>query len=837
MGDLGEQVVKELKKQRIKEGVLPQVAETRLNFSSNALLVLQKRYLKKNNNREVIETPEECFKRIADTIAAPDLNYNKSKEEVEELSNKFYDLMVSQKFMPNSPTIMNAGKPDGQLSACFVLPLEDSMDSIFETLKNTALIHKTGGGTGFPFYKLRSKNQLVRSSKGSASGPLSFLKTYNAATETVKQGGTRRGANMAVMKVDHPEIKDFIHCKENEYEITNFNISVALTDKFLEKLAKDEEFELVQPHTGEISEKVSAKELFEEIVDCAWRNGEPGILFLDRINETNPTHPRYFKGEGNPPLGVGLIEATNPCGEQPLLPYESCNLGSINLAKFVKNSEKPEINYESLEDAVRTAVHFLDNVIDANSYPLEIIDKTTKANRKIGLGVMGFADMLVKLNIPYNSEKAVKVAEDVMKHITETARQKSVELGKERGSFPNFPHSVYAAKGYEAMRNATVTTIAPTGSISMIADCSSGIEPLFALAYIKNVMDNTAIKYTTPALEERLKKEGIWNEKIEDKIISQGNLAGIEEIPDEIKKVFVTSGEISPEWHIRILEAFQKYTDNAVSKTINFPNSATREDIKKAYLLAAERGIIKGLTVYRDGSREEQVLYAGLKDKKSSPKITHVDVEPPKALDIKHATKYEIETPHGKLHITIVDELRKPKEGVANEDELIYFPYEIFENIGPIGSPSSVEAAQSGMDRSYFLQAADDPDYVKAIRNWKSVTSNKSVGYGENRVSTITQATGIAFEYHLLRRGIVGYEENGALVQLRHKKDYEVVQGDELAMMLGNPNGFVKLNVTGNKLEEIIVCPQCGSSEYIVHEAGCGGITCKAPGCGYSDCS
>ena len=567
---------------------------TNLNLSLNALTTLAKRYLEKDHKGKVIEKPEQMFRRIAKNIAEADLNYD--GENLERTEEKFYEMISRLDFLPNSPTLMNAGTDIQQLSACFVLPVEDSMEGIFTTLKNAALIHKSGGGTGFSFSRLRPKNDLVKSTTGISSGPVSFMKVFDAATEAIKQGGRRRGANMGILRIDHPDVLDFITMKSDMVTLTNFNISVAFTDKFMQALESDTDYELLNPRSGEPIKTLPARHVFDLILDMAWKNGDPGLIFIDTINSKNPVKH------------IGLIESTNPCGEQPLLPYESCNLGSINLNNFI-DAETRQVNWERLREIIHTAVHFLDNVIDMNNYPIPEIAEMSKGTRKIGLGVMGFGDLLYQLKIPYNSEEGLQMGERIMKFINDEARNKSVDLARTRGTFPYYEGSDHEKNGMR-MRNACVTTVAPTGSIGMIAEASGGIEPNFAISFIKYVMDDTELVYVNKYFEQEAKKRGFHSDDLMREIATVGSIQEIDEIPEDIKRIFVTAQDIQPEWHIRMQAAFQRHTDSAISKTINFPNSSTTREIEKAYKMAYQLGC-KGITVYRDGSRDCQVLNIG----------------------------------------------------------------------------------------------------------------------------------------------------------------------------------------------------------------------------------
>lgn len=564
-----------------------------LKLPLNTMQVLKERYLLRDSDRKVIETPSLLFKRVASNISKAELNF-KSKYKRKQIEDTFYNMMINLEFMPNSPTLMNAGTFLGQLSACFVLPVADSMDGIFESLKNMAQIHQAGGGTGFSFSQLRPKNDLVNSTKGSASGPVSFMSIYNSATGVIIQGGRRRGANMGILRCDHPDILEFIEAKTKKGAFSNFNLSVGITDKFMDSVLKNKTIDLINPRTNKKVKSVRAKEIFNRIVKSAWHSGDPGMVFLDEINRHNPT-PK-----------VGVISATNPCGELPLLPYESCNLGSINLSKMVVESM---IDWQKLEKCIYLGIRFLDNVIEVNKFPLPQIKEITRANRKIGLGIMGFADMLIKLGISYNSEEAVQIAAKIMKFFRQKSIQASIQLARERGVFPNFKKSVYAKKNLK-LRNATVNTIAPTGTISIIAGCSSGIEPLFGVSFMRNVLSGSKLFEINPLFEEKARGKRIYNKKLISKIAKSGSIQKIKGIPKDLKRLFITAFEIPPSQHLNIQAAFQEYTDNSVSKTINLPANASVKDIYNIYLTAYKLKC-KGITIYRYGSKKEQVLTFG----------------------------------------------------------------------------------------------------------------------------------------------------------------------------------------------------------------------------------
>lgn len=751
-------------------------------FSPNAQKVLAKRYLTKGPDGKTIETIEGLFRRVAKAIAAAENNYHNSSYKADELEEKLFKIMTDLDFLPNSPTLMNAGKDLGQLSACFVLPVEDSMEGIFDAVKNAALIHKSGGGTGFSFSRLRPANDIVSSTSGVSSGPISFMKVFNIATETIKQGGTRRGANMGILRVDHPDILEFITAKEKNNELTNFNLSVAITDRFMEALERDSDYDLINPRTKEPAGSLKASKVFHMIVERAWKNGEPGIVFIDRINRYQPTP------------AVGEIESTNPCGEQPLLPYESCNLGSINLARFVKDVDgKPEVDYDRLREIVQLSVRFLDNVIDQNKYPIPEIDRTTKANRKIGLGVMGWADMLIKMGVPYDSEFALELADKVMGYIKREAWSASQDLAKERGAFPNFEKSIFAEKKMLPLRNATVTTIAPTGTISLIAGCSSGVEPLFAVAYEKHVMDNEKLVEVHQEFVKVARANNFYSESLLEKIAQTGSLHNLAEIPDEIARIFVTSHLISPEWHIRAQAAFQKHTDNAVSKTVNFPFEATKKDVETVFRLAHTLGC-KGVTVYRDGSRDEQVLNIGA-NKGKSAESDRFYVTPRARPERTVGATEKVKIGCGSLYVTV----NSDENGIC----------EIFTSLGRGGGcPSQSEAAArlASMALRAGIDVQEIIDQLKGIRCMSTI--KKAAMSGGIKVLSCPDAIGKAIEqYHLsakdtFKTGPVSLAKKG-----EEKKD----------LMLDNT-------------EPGSTCPEC--SEPLEHEGGC--VICKS--CGFSRC-
>jgi ribonucleoside-diphosphate reductase alpha chain len=764
-----------------------------LKLSENSLKVLERRYLKKDETGKVIELPEDMFRRVAKAIASAEKEFGRSQKEISDLEESFLRIMTSLEFIPNSPCLMNAGKDLGQLSACFTLPIEDAMESIFETLKATAIIHKSGGGTGFSFSRLRAKNSVVKTTGGVASGPVSFMKVYDSATEAVKQGGTRRGANMGILRVDHPDIMEFITCKENNKEITNFNISVALTDEFMDKLKKGENYDIIDPHSQKIVGRLNTKEVFELIVKQAHKNGEPGIIFIDRINQYNPT----------PKLGV--VESTNPCGEQPLLPYESCDLGSINVSLMCKKTAgKPgfEIDWQKLKETTRLSVHFLDNLIDVNKFPLPQIEQATKATRKIGLGVMGWATLLIRLGIPYNSEEAVSLADKLMSFILTEARKKSQELAEKKGTFPAFSGSSYDKKeGGINLRNATLTTIAPTGTISIIAGpCSSGIEPLFAISYYRNVMDNDKLVEVDPLFEEIAHERNFYSRELMEKIAESASLKHVEGIPEDVKKIFVTAHDISPECHVRMQAAFQRYTDNAVSKTINFPHEAALEDVRNAYLLAYELGC-KGITIYRDRSREEQVL--NITHKEKAPGLKNLEpgkIAPRPRPEVIIGTTTKVATGCGNLYVTInIDEQGKP--------------FELFTQMGKAGGCAASQLEAIGRLVSLaFRSGIEVKSIIEQLRNIRCPSPSWEKG---QRIFSCADAIARVIEKRLVNGVAVNVPAGSEEAELTMKHAHND-EGQTSEIISG-------MNIVG-------VCPDCGGA--LRHEEGC--VKCQV--CGYSKC-
>lgn len=764
-----------------------------LKLSENALKVLERRYLKRDRDGKIVETPEEMFLRVAKAIASADKIYGKTEKEIQGLEESFYNIMAKLEFMPNSPCLMNAGREMGQLSACFTLPIEDSMESIFETLKATAMIHKSGGGTGFSFSRLRPKNSVVKTTGGVASGPVSFMKVYDASTEAVKQGGTRRGANMGILRVDHPDILEFIVCKENNKQITNFNISVAITDDFMSKLKKGEDYDLLDPHTQKKVGSLNTKEVFDLIVKQAHKNGEPGVIFIDRINQYNPT-PK-----------LGNIESTNPCGEQPLLPYESCDLGSINLAVFYKKiNGRDEIDWERLKEVVHLAVHFLDNLIDINKFPLPQIEKATKITRKIGLGVMGWATLLIRLKIPYNSEEALKLADKVMSFVLNEAMKKSQKLAQERGVFASFKESIYDKKeSYLRLRNATLTTIAPTGTISIIAGpCSSGIEPLFAIVYYRNVMDNDKLVEIDPLFEEIARERGFYSRELMEKIADKGSVHDFKEIPKDVREIFVTAHDISPEWHVRMQAQFQKYVHNATSKTINFPHDAGEDAVREAYLSAYQLDC-KGLTVYRDRSREEQVLNIARKEQhKTEQKIVELEnIAPRPRPEVTIGTTTKVSTGCGNLYVTInVDEQGKP--------------FELFTQMGKAGgcAASQLEAIARLVSLA-FRAGVEVKSIIEQLRNIRCPSPSWEKG---QRIFSCADAIARVIERRLVNNDFSSQlSSEFSTLAMKHSFNDENVIAEAENSLHG---------------EIVGVCPDCGGT--LRHEEGC--MKCHA--CGFSKC-
>jgi ribonucleoside-diphosphate reductase alpha chain len=748
-------------------------------WTEPALRVLRERYLLRDERGEVVETPEEMCWRVAQSIAAGEARYGRSPAAVREVAAAFYDMMVDAYFIPNSPTLMNAGKGNGlQYSACYVLPVGDSMEEIFDSVKAAAIIHKSGGGTGFAFSRLRPKDDIVASTGGRASGPVSFLRVFNSATEAVKQGGTRRGANMGILRVDHPDVLEFIDCKLDG-GITNFNISVAITDAFMEALAQGSEYDLVNPHNRVVTGRLSAREVFERMVRAAWRTGDPGMVFIDRINAS----------PANPTPELGVVEATNPCGEQPLLPNEACNLGSLNVSKFARQSESGEwsVDWDEMERVIRLAVRFLDDVIEMNPYPLSVIDETVKSNRRIGLGIMGWADLLFLMGVPYDSQEAIDLADRLMSFVKDKSHDQCAKLAEERGPFPNWSHSIY--RDVRPMRNSTVTTIAPTGTISMIAGCSSGVEPIFALAFqhrVKNPDGERVLTFVNETFEQIAKARGFYSDALMEEIAKRGTLHGIPGVPEEAGQVFKTSHEIGFEWHVRHQAAFQRYTDNGVSKTINLPNDASEDDVASAYRLAWELGCI-GITVFRDGCKGEQVLNIGVRDKAPAAAPTGPSVVKPRPHSLSGRT-YRSETPIGTAFITV------------NETD-DHEPFEVFVQVGKGGSDTMAVAEALGRLISLSLRL---PSPMSPQRRLEEVISQLSriggaqpLGFGKGKVLSLPDA---------LARTLA--EHTG---QLKPASE-------------GSPKAAEQRRIGD-------LCKECGQATF-VYEEGCK----KCLSCGYNEC-
>jgi ribonucleoside-diphosphate reductase alpha chain len=752
------------------------------SFTPNAELVLKKRYLKKNSDGEILETPREMLWRVATSVARAEAAWD---GDTGQWASVFYNMMARKEFLPNSPTLMNAGRELGQLSACFVLPIEDSMESIFNAVKNTALIHKSGGGTGFSFSRIRPANDSVHTTKGVSSGPISFMTVFDHATETVKQGGVRRGANMAVLRVDHPDIEQFISVKQDMGLLNNFNLSIAITDAFMNAVERGEEFSLINPRTGEVSDRISSKILFNKIVDCAWASGEPGLIFIDRMNEANPT-PH-----------MGEIEATNPCGEQPLLPFEACNLGSINLALMISRGSggQSEVAWNRLEKTVRNAVRFLDDVIDVNMYPLPEITEVVMGNRKIGLGIMGFADLLFRLSIPYDSEKALSFAEELMSFIADKAKQASTDLARERGVFPNFKGSLYDTRNIPGIRNATVTTIAPTGSISILAGCSSGIEPVFALAYTrKNLLDSgDELHEVVPEFARVAMEKHFHSPELIRKIAETGTCRHMEEVPEDVRNVFVTAHDISPSYHVRMQAAFQKFTDNAVSKTVNLPADAVREDVAQVFRLARQLGC-KGVTVYRDGSRDKQVLNLNTP---VTPSDAHpLPTVPRPRPELTTGVTRRIRTGCGNLYVTI------------NEDE--HEPVEVFCQMGKAGGCAASQSEALSRMVSLALRSHVAP--AEIAKELTGISCHRLAWQNGNRILSCADAMGKALEWHIMS-GDVGSEKK--------------VESEPYAMACEAEDSSSATSF--NNLAG--ACPFCGGP--LKYESGC--VSCALE-CGYSEC-
>lgn len=773
-------------------------------WTEQSMRVLNERYFLKDKDGRVIESVEDMCWRVAWELASAEILYGHDKDVVVDYARKYFRLMINRWFLPNSPTLMNAGKNNGlQYSACYVIPIEDSLSGIFDGVKYQGLIHQSGGGTGFSFSRLRPKGSRVRSTMGVASGPVSFMRIYNEATQQVKQGGTRRGANMGVLRVDHPDILEFIHCKDDGVGITNFNISVAITDSFMKALMEDKEYDLIFPAEDEEKKRklvgtLQARHVWNEIINSAWKTGDPGLLFIDKINDS-PANPIRLQG--------WRVESTNPCGEQPLYPFDACNLGSIFLKYFVQNGK---IDWELLKEVVWLSVRFLDSVIDMNPFPLPQIAETVRNIRRIGLGVGGWADMLIDLGIPYDSPEALELADKLMKFIQTQGHKASEQLALERGVFPLWKHSIFANK--KPMRNSTVTTIAPTGSIGILANASGGIEPLFAIAYQHIVKtENRNLTFINPKFEQVAHERGFYSESLMKKVVEKGTLEGVEGVPSDVKKTFVTAHEIEYISHVKMQAIFQKYTDNGVSKTINLPHSATVDDIKRAYKTAWEIGC-RGITVFRDGCKSEQVLNMGISAENRAIKTNGAksEIEPviPRPMKVNGAT-YKIKTPMGHAFITV------------NQDQ-DNNPFEVFVTIGKAGSDVAAIAEALGRLISTILRISNHLGPRKLakeiIEQLGGIGGSRSVGYGSEKIRSLPDAVArvMAIHFNLTQNQQVGQQVS------QTSKTHEPTQS--------TLNEFIqeKIEMYTSKND---LCPGCGDTT-LVFEEGCK----KCYGCGYSEC-
>ena len=780
-------------------GHLEELASSSATLTGNAKAVLKRRYQAKDREGNVIEEPDQMFRRVAHFLAQADRGYGVTERDLEDTEEEFYRVMSRLEYLPNSPTMMNAGRELQMLSACFVLPVPDSMEAIFETVKQATLVQKSGGGTGFAFSQLRPEGDIVGSTGGVASGPVSFMRAFDGATEAVKQGSTRRGANMGILHVTHPDILKFISSKEDGTSISNFNISVAATEEWMERVKAGEEYDLINPRTNKVTGRLNAREVFDRLVDMAWKTGDPGIVFLDRINDDNPT-PK-----------LGQIESTNPCGEQPLLPYESCNLGSLSLARMVYYTDDgAEIDWNKLAGVIKTAVHMLDSVIDMNRYPIPQIEEMSKKTRRIGLGVMGFADLLVQLGISYDSERALAVGSEVMRFVKEKTDEASIELAEARGVFPAWYGSIYDYPSGPRMRNSAPTTIAPTGTISIIAGCSSGVEPLFALSYVRNVMDNTRLVEANPFFEAVARKEGFYSQELMEGLAEKGSLHELDgAVPDWAKRLFVTSHDITPDWHVRMQAAFQRYTDNAVSKTINFPAGATVQDVADGYMLAYELGC-KGITIYRDGSKDNQVLSTGgtatqpqAADGEAEVATSVIPSSQGRAL-IPRGRPTEmvgiterIRTGHGNMYITInFDEAGKP--------------FEVFTTLGKAGGCDSAQL--EAISRLVSLALRSGIDMKAVMEQLRGITCCPAWDNGV-LVRSAPDAVALALQRHIAAE--------------RQDLGSSDVDGSQLKLFAS-----VKERTTWdlNGRQPLSRCPDCNTQ--LAYQEGC--LLCT--GCGWNKC-